>query len=80
MTRHCMQNPASAEFLRILNVEDGEILNKDLKYITGDVHGGQLKRSQLEEDDVLMTISGRVGSAAVVWDDHLPANINQHVW
>ena len=67
------------KFLRILNVEDGEILGKDLKYITNEVHRGQLQRSQLAGDDVLMTITGRVGSAAVVRDYHLPANINQHL-
>ncbi len=67
------------KLLRILNVEDGEILKKDLKYITDDVHEGQLKRSQLADDDVLMTITGRVGSAAVVHDEYLPANINQHL-
>ena len=66
-------------FLRILNVEDGEILEGDLKYITPEVHHGQLQRSQLAVDDILMTITGRVGSAAVVREDHLPANINQHV-
>ena len=67
------------KFLRILNVEDGEILDRDLKYITDEVHQGQLRRSQLADDDVLMTITGRVGSSAVVRDCHLPANINQHL-
>ncbi len=67
------------KLLRILNVEDGEILENDLKYITEDVHQGQLKRSQLADDDVLMTITGRVGSAAVIHDEHLPANVNQHL-
>ena len=70
---------SGTRFLRILNVEDGEILDRELKYITDYVHEGQLKRSQLSEDDVLMTITGRVGSAAVVRDEHLPANINQHL-
>ena len=70
---------SGVKFLRILNVDDGEILDTDLKYITDKVHQGQLQRSQLAEDDVLMTITGRVGSAAVVRDEHLPANINQHL-
>jgi restriction endonuclease S subunit len=38
-----------------------------------------LKRSQLKENDVLMTITGRVGNAAIVKNDVLPANINQHI-
>ena len=67
------------KFLRILNVDGGEIIDKDMKYITETVHNGQLARSQLDHGDVLMTITGRVGSAAVVRDEHLPANINQHI-
>ena len=66
-------------FFRILNVDDGEIVDRDLKYVTADVHNGLLERSQLAAGDVLMTITGRVGSAAVVGDEHLPANINQHI-
>ena len=67
------------KFLRILNVVDGEIIEQDLKYITKAVHEGGLARSQLDAGDVLMTITGRVGSAAVVRPEHLPANINQHI-
>ena len=66
-------------FLRILNIDDGEIIERDLKYITDAVHNGELARSQLAVGDVLMTITGRVGSAAVVSQEHLPANINQHI-
>ena len=66
-------------FFRILNVADGEIIDRDLKYVTSDVHNGLLERSQLDAGDVLMTITGRVGSAAVVGEEHLPANINQHI-
>ena len=67
------------KFFRIMNVEDGEILERDLKHITEGVHSGDLSRSQLESGDVLLTITGRVGSAAVVREEHLPANINQHI-
>ena len=66
-------------FFRILNVDDGEIADRDLKYVTADVHNGLLERSQLAAGDVLMTITGRVGSAAVARQEHLPANINQHI-
>ena len=67
------------KFLRILNVDDGQIVEGDLKHITDAVHEGELARSQLAAGDVLMTITGRVGSAAVVRKEHLPANINQHI-
>ena len=70
---------SGVKFLRILNIENGEINYRDLKHISDAVHDGQLSRSQLAADDVLMTITGRVGSAAVVQGEHLPANINQHI-
>lgn len=66
-------------FLRIGNIDDGMIIDRDLKYITESVHAGELERSQLAAGDVLMTITGRVGTAAVVKKEHLPANINQHI-
>ena len=50
-----------------------------MKYISDSVHDGELVRSQLAAGDVLITITGRVGSASVVHDEHLPANINQHI-
>ena len=70
---------SGVKFLRILNVINGEIIDADMKHITEAVHSGELARSQLSADDVLMTITGRVGSAAVVLAKHLPANINQHI-
>ena len=38
-----------------------------------------LKRSQLQENDILVTIAGRLGSSAIVSKDILPANTNQAV-
>ena len=70
---------SGVKLLRILNVDDGEIVDNDMKYITDEVHNNDLNRSQLAANDVLMTITGRVGSAAVVREEHLPANINQHI-
>lgn len=67
------------KFLRILNVKPNEIDLADVKYIRDSVHNGELSRSQLAVNDVLMTITGRVGTAAVVTQDILPANINQHI-
>ena len=73
------ESESGVKFLRILNIADGEIVENDLKRIARAVHEGQLARSQLADGDVLMTITGRVGSAAVARQEHLPANINQHV-
>ena len=66
-------------FLRIMNIMPFEIRLEDVKYITADVHENDLARSQLRAGDVLMTITGRVGTTAVVPPDVLPANINQHI-
>lgn len=67
------------KFLRILNVIPFEINLEDVKYVQDAVHEGELGRSQLAANDVLMTITGRVGTAAVVSEEILPANINQHI-
>lgn len=67
------------KFLRILNVKANEFDLSDLNFIKPEIHQGDLKRSQLDAGDVLMTITGRVGNAAVVTQDLLPANINQHI-
>jgi len=66
-------------FLRILNIKPNQIDLSDVNYIYESVHKGELMRSQLKKDDVLMTITGRVGTAAVVTEEILPANINQHI-
>ena len=67
------------KFIRIMNVGKDELVLNDVKYINKFVHEKDLFRSQLSENDILMTITGRVGTAAVVTQDILPANINQHI-
>ncbi len=70
---------SGVRFLRILNVRANEFDFSDLNFIRPAVHEQEVKRSQLTAGDVLMTITGRVGTAAVVTADILPANINQHI-
>ena len=67
------------KFLRILNIAPNEIVLNGVNYIQDGVHSSELKRSQLSKNDVLMTITGRVGTSAVITEDILPANINQHI-
>lgn len=67
------------KFLRILNIAPFEVVLNDLKHIQESVNDGELARSKLAANDVLMTITGRVGTAAVVLEETLPANINQHI-
>jgi len=67
------------KFLRILNVAPFDVVLNNLKHIQESVNDGELARSKLAANDVLMTITGRVGTAAVVLEKTLPANINQHI-
>ena len=64
-------------FLRVQNVTSHGIDLSDVKFITLEVHNGMLKRSQLKKDDLVFTITGRIGSVAVV-PDNFEGNINQH--
>ena len=64
-------------FLRVQNVTDEGIDLSDVKFIKRDVHNGMLKRSQLKKDDLVFTITGRIGSVAVV-PNNFEGNINQH--
>ena len=64
-------------FLRVQNVTSQGIDLSDAKFITREVHNGTLKRSQLKKDDLVFTITGRIGSVAVV-PDNFEGNINQH--
>jgi type I restriction enzyme S subunit len=58
---------------------DGTRINKSkLSYVGETIHRTFLKRSILEEDDILFTIAGAtIGKSAVVTSDLLPANTNQ---
>ena len=64
-------------FLRVQNVTSQGIDLRDAKFIKRKVHEGMLKRSQLQKDDLVFTITGRIGSTAVV-PDNFEGNINQH--
>ena len=66
-------------FLRIQNVGDNKLVLDDVAYIHKDTHESELKRSQLAPGDVLITITGRIGTSAVVNDELTEANINQHI-
>jgi len=69
----------SIPFLRIQNIGDFGLILDDLVYISREIHSGELKRSQLKPGDVLFTITGRLGSVAVIPESIADANINQHI-
>jgi len=66
-------------FLRIQNITEEGIDLFNVEYITPEIHNGLLKRSQLQPGDLLLTITGRVGTAVVVPASLHEANINQHM-
>lgn len=58
-----------------INLDNGEITG--VSQITMEEHEGYLKRSRLEEDDILFSIAGTLGRVSVVKSSVLPANTNQ---
>ena len=68
------------KFVRVQNVKPLRLVwhaDED-PCITTRMHDNNLKRSQLHESDVVLTITGTYGIAAVVPSGFPPANINQH--
>lgn len=67
-------------FLRAENVSGLDTLDKsNLKYIDEETHNGFLKRSIIEENDILITIAGTLGRTGLVRHEDLPLNANQAV-
>ena len=64
-------------FLRVQNITQYGLDLSDVKYINTETHNSLLKRSQVEEDDLLVTITGRIASSAVAPKGFI-GNINQH--
>ena len=64
-------------FIKIENIDSisGEI--SSLSCITIEEHEGYLKRSQLQENDILFSIAGTLGRVTTVPKRILPANTNQ---
>ena len=58
--------------------DDGGFLPEKFAYIDDETHE-LLKRSQLQDGDVLISIAGTIGRSAVITEDFLPANTNQAV-
>lgn len=65
-------------FLRVENIDkDGSINLDNIKHIDESTHTGYLKRSILEEGDVLVSIAGTLARTAIVEKEYLPLNTNQ---
>lgn len=64
-------------FLRVQNVTEFGLDLNDVKFINKETHEGYLKRSQIAEGDLIVTITGRIASAAVAPNGFI-GNTNQH--
>ena len=71
---------AGIGFLRAENICGLNRVSIDnLKYVTSETHNGFLKRSILQENDILITIAGTLGRTGIVLKDFLPLNTNQAI-
>ena len=68
-------NDGNINFVKVENLSEG-IINPTQK-ITETENNGYLKRSRLQQDDVLFSIAGTLGRTAIVTRSILPANTNQ---
>ena len=67
-------------FLRAENIAGLDKLDiSRLNYIDEATHTGYLKRSIIQENDILITIAGTLGRTAIVKKENLPLNANQAV-
>lgn len=64
-------------FVKIESVdENGKFIFEKFDHISDECHE-KLKRSQLQENDILFSIAGAIGKTAIVTKEILPANTNQ---
>ena len=65
-------------FIKGENIVDNQIELKPEHYIDEETNQ-MLKRSQLNENDVLFVIAGTIGKVSLIKSNHLPANTNQAI-
>lgn len=65
-------------FLRVQNIMPNYLDFSDIVYIDKKIHDNLLKRSQVKNGDVLLTITGVSYGKSCVYSNNEEANINQH--
>ena len=70
-------NDSEVSFVKVESIEGGHI-NGNIAHISKNTHN-KMARSQLMENDILITIAGRLGAVCSVDKYVLPANTNQAV-
>ena len=63
--------------IRISNVQDGEIILANPKYVA--IDDPRLNRFILNEGDILVSLTGNIGRVGVMLKENLPAALNQRV-
>ena len=64
-------------FVKIESIsENGNFMKEKFSYISDECNT-KMRRSQLQENDILFSIAGAIGRSAIVTNDILPANTNQ---
>lgn len=64
-------------FVKVESIsEDGTFLKEKFSHISDECNV-QMRRSQLQENDILFSIAGAIGRSAIVTKEILPANTNQ---
>lgn len=70
--------PEGVAFIRGVNLVDGAISEKDMKFISEEKHK-QLKKGHLKTGDVLFTNRGEIGKVAIVDERFNNANLNSQI-
>lgn len=66
------------KYIKIEAIQGSNIDNNRCMYISDKAHLNELKRSILEEDDIVFAIAGAtIGKCALIKKENLPANTNQ---
>lgn len=67
----------AVNFVKVESIVHGEIMSSKVAHISTETHLRELRRSILQENDLLISIAATLGITAVVNRNLLPANTNQ---
>ena len=70
-------NSGVVNFIKVENIDNSSGEISISQKISIEEHEGYLKRSQLQENDILFSIAGTLGRVTSVYADFLPDNTNQ---
>ena len=65
-------------FIRANNIKMMTVMDKDMRYISPELHA-ELAKGHLKKDDILITTRGEIGQIAIVPDCFIDSNINAQI-